>query len=100
MPQHWAIATLTRDCNSTPYAWSTFSPPVCLVGAHRPFLFIHQKAASFQVLDDIASLRQGIASIAMNAGSVGNALQAVAGLTQQLVPGVNSLPLIVPGGVR
>jgi hypothetical protein len=64
------------------------------------FLFIHQKAASFQVLDDIASLRQGIASIAMNAGSVGNALQAVAGLTQQLVPGVNSLPLIVPGGVR
>jgi glutamate mutase epsilon subunit len=47
------------------------------------FLFIHQKAASFQVLDDIASLRQGIASIAMNAGSVDNALQAVAGLTQQ-----------------
>ncbi|ELR18273.1 uncharacterized protein ACA1_370270 [Acanthamoeba castellanii str. Neff] len=47
-------------------------------------LQFNPKAASFQVLDDIASLRQGIASIAMNAGSVGNALQAVAGLTQQL----------------
>jgi hypothetical protein len=63
-------------------------------------LFIHQKAASFQVLGDIASLRQGIASIAMNAGSVDNVLQAVAGLTQQLVPGVSGLPLIVRLRVR
>ncbi len=94
----FGYAAALGDCDSD--ARLQFNPvrvvhlqPAGLLGWCSPLFFVvHQKAASFQVLDDIASLRQGIASIAMNAGSVDNALQTVAGLTQQLVPGVSGLP--------
>jgi hypothetical protein len=42
-----------------------------------------QRATAFQVLDDVASLRQGLAAIVANADSVDYAFQTIATLTQQ-----------------